>query len=110
MATNTTLCVTVAERIRKRRIAIGMSQTDLAEAMGISQPYICDIERGRRSLTVATIERIATALGVTPKFFFGKLTFVEPLRRMDRLRTDPVGSRVRRWLANRAYSSDDGGP
>lgn len=65
-----TLDETVAERIRDRRNALGMTQAELADAMGTSQPYICDIEHGRKSPSVSTIERIALALRVSPHFFF----------------------------------------
>lgn len=42
-----------------------MTQKELADACGLSQPYIVDLERGARGAKPETLERIAAALGVT---------------------------------------------
>jgi transcriptional regulator with XRE-family HTH domain len=52
----------VGHRIRVRRVDLKMSQVDLAEALGISQGYLSNLERGQRSLDVKLLERIAQAL------------------------------------------------
>jgi transcriptional regulator with XRE-family HTH domain len=52
----------VGHRIRVRRVDLTMSQEDLAEALGISQGYLSNLERGQRSLDVKLLERIAQAL------------------------------------------------
>lgn len=52
-------------RIQEARKAAGMTQTELANAAGVSQPYIVDLERGARGAKPETWERIASALGVT---------------------------------------------
>lgn len=51
--------------IQEVRKAAGMTQTELANAAGVSQPYIVDLERGARGAKPETWERIAAALGVT---------------------------------------------
>lgn len=48
--------------LRKER---GMSQTQLAEAIGMAQPNLANIEAGRFSTTIDVLERIADALGAT---------------------------------------------
>ena len=41
-----------------------MTQKELAEAAGISQSYLSEIERGAREGTLSTIKAIAKALAV----------------------------------------------
>lgn len=49
----------------------GMTQTRLAEATGLAQGYLSDLERGRRQGTPDTLARIATALDVPAKWLVG---------------------------------------
>ncbi|QFY59380.1 helix-turn-helix transcriptional regulator [Rhizobium grahamii] len=51
-------------RIRTYRIYRKMTATELAEAVGISQPYLSDIENGKKSGSVDVLKRIAVALRV----------------------------------------------
>lgn len=46
------------------RLAKGMSQSQLAEAMGKKQPYVARLESGSNDVQMSTIEAIAKALGV----------------------------------------------
>lgn len=52
-------------RIREARSRCGMSQMELAEACGISIPYVSDIERGKKCFSVDILLRIALALQVS---------------------------------------------
>lgn len=52
-----------AERIKQARIDAGLTQTELAERSGISQPAISAVESGA-DVRLSTLERIAEALGV----------------------------------------------
>jgi transcriptional regulator with XRE-family HTH domain len=54
----------LGEVLRARRIAIGISQEDLADRSGLHRTYISDLERGVRNVTVKNIFRLAKALGV----------------------------------------------
>lgn len=49
----------------------GMTQSRLAEAAGLAQGYISDLERGRRQGTAETLARIAGALDVPVKWLVG---------------------------------------
>ncbi len=49
------------KRIRKKK---GMSQEVLAQRAGISRSFLCEIERGRKSPSLATLERLAAALDI----------------------------------------------
>lgn len=55
------------ERIAKRRIEAGMSQSALAKAAGISQPTIGKLEAGISSGS-SHLHRIAQVLGTTPAY------------------------------------------
>ena len=41
-----------------------MTQEKLADAAGLSRNYVNDVKRGRRNVTIATVESLAQALGV----------------------------------------------
>lgn len=55
--------IELAELVYQMRTQAGISQTELANRMGVRQPFISDIERGGRTPTVATLNRIAQATG-----------------------------------------------
>src|SRR5579863_10361996 len=59
--TRTSIMVGSAVRAARRRA--GVSQADLAERAGTSQPSIARLEKGMVSPTVITLDRIARALG-----------------------------------------------
>ena len=42
-----------------------MSETELAARLGVSQQYLNHISCGKKNVTVAKLERIAEALGMT---------------------------------------------
>lgn len=50
--------------VRRLRQEAGLSQEALADAAGLDRAYISGLERGRRNPTLASLTRIATALGV----------------------------------------------
>lgn len=59
----------MGERIKNRRKAIGLSQQELADAVGISRNALSRIELSPiPNMTVYTAMRIAKALGVTMDF------------------------------------------
>jgi len=52
------------ERIRQLRTSKGLTQEELAEAVGVSTDFISLIERGERAPSFENLERLAEALGV----------------------------------------------
>lgn len=52
--------------VRRVRKEAGLSQEALADLVGIARSYMSDVEVGRRNPSLAVVERIAKALGVTP--------------------------------------------
>lgn len=61
------------ERVRELRLAIGLSQEELAFKSGMHRTYLGGIERGERNPSLKNIAAIAKALGVTLSqlFLFG---------------------------------------
>ena len=58
--------MSISKRLKELREQKGLSVADLADAAGVSRPYIWQIESGRRGNPSADkIQKIATALGVT---------------------------------------------
>ncbi len=55
----------VAAIIRARRLALGLSQEELADRCRLDRTYISSVERGGRNLTLATLEKIIPHLGLS---------------------------------------------
>lgn len=56
--------------IREKREQLGISQKELADACGITQSHLCDIEQGRKKPSIDVAVRIARALKVRSIKFF----------------------------------------
>jgi transcriptional regulator with XRE-family HTH domain len=73
----------VAELAERRRAA-GLSQIEVAQRMGTSQPAVARLEAGEVDVRMSTVERYAAAVGC----------------RLE-MRLDPVPERTRRGERNR---------
>lgn len=62
----------VARRIREARKAQHLSLKELARLTGMYSPSLSEIERGKRNITILTLEKIATALKLDSHFFLKK--------------------------------------
>ena len=58
--------VTVGVTLRRQRLAVGLSQEQVAERAGLSVEAVGAIERGQRRPRSATLHALATALGLSP--------------------------------------------
>lgn len=56
----------VGKHLRAIRKSKGFSQKALAKTSGLSNTFICDIEKNRVNPSIATLLRLAEALGVKP--------------------------------------------
>lgn len=66
--------MTINERIRNRRMELGMTQTALAEMLGYkSRTTIAKIEDGKIELSKSRIEAIAKALNVKVSYLMGTM-------------------------------------
>ncbi len=48
----------IAEALRKSREQTGMTQRAVATLLGVSYPYLCDMENGRRSFPKARLPEL----------------------------------------------------
>lgn len=55
------------DKLRELRKQKELSQEELAFKSGLHRTYISDIERGSRNVSLRNIEKIAKAIGVSPK-------------------------------------------
>jgi len=53
----------IGQAVRERRLALGLSQTELAAGAGMTQPALSRLEAGGVVPTIPVLERIAVALG-----------------------------------------------
>jgi transcriptional regulator with XRE-family HTH domain len=60
----------VGQKIRARRVFLRMSQTDVADAIGITFQQIQKYERGANRVGASRLQQISDALGVSPFYFF----------------------------------------
>lgn len=60
----------VAAAIRRRRLAAGMTQEDLAHEAEITARHLHEIEKARTNPTLRSLFGIAAALGVKPSLVF----------------------------------------
>lgn len=57
--------ILLARNLRALRLKRGWSQELMAEKCGLHRTYVGAIERGERNVTLDTLQRLASALGVT---------------------------------------------
>lgn len=55
----------LGENIRRVRMDKGLTQEDLCQKLGMDPSYLSNVESGNKNPTLATIEKIATALNVS---------------------------------------------
>ena len=61
---------TIGRKIGELREKLGMTTTQLAKRVGISQAQISRLENGKQGFRSNTLDRIAKALSVKPMYFF----------------------------------------
>jgi len=54
-----------AQNFKRIRIKKKLSQGDIARALEVHRAYISGIENGKRNPTLATIQKLADALGIS---------------------------------------------
>lgn len=57
--------VLIGKAIRARRQALGLSQDQFADKIGMHRAYFGALERGKWNITVQTLIRVADGLGIT---------------------------------------------
>src|ERR1700712_5176962 len=64
--------VQVGQRIRARRLWLGLSQSELGAALGLSFQQVQKYERGANRVSAAVLVRIAERLAVSPGDLLGE--------------------------------------
>jgi transcriptional regulator with XRE-family HTH domain len=59
-------------RLTLARKKLGISKNRLAKLTGLSQPYITELESGRKKPALATVEKLCSALGLSLAEFFAE--------------------------------------
>ncbi|GBD40879.1 hypothetical protein HRbin39_00251 [bacterium HR39] len=60
----------IGDRIRRRRVELGVTQEELAETLGVSYQQIQKYEAGTNRISAVYLHRIARRLGVPVEWFF----------------------------------------
>lgn len=60
----------VGNKIKQLRIKRKLSQEELAFNCGLSKNYICDVENGKRNISIKSVAKIAKGLRVKEKDLF----------------------------------------
>ena len=58
----------LGSQLRRRRLALRLSQTALAHRLDVSATYVQNVEAGRSNLTVGQLQRFCRALDAHPAF------------------------------------------
>ena len=76
----------LGERLRAIRLLRRLTLREVAAAAGVSESFVSQLERGRTNGSVASLQRIATALGIEVSDLFASHTLPRPrvLRREAR--------------------------
>ncbi len=68
----------IGARITLLRKAKKLSQQKFAYEADIERTFLTHIEKGRKNISVGTLERITTALDISIKEFFNSKEFTKP--------------------------------
>jgi transcriptional regulator with XRE-family HTH domain len=60
----------IGQKIRARRTLLGLSQTELADAAGITFQQVQKYEKGTNRVGASRLQQFSETLGVPPSYFF----------------------------------------
>ncbi len=108
------IAVRVLREIRVQKAENGMTQKKLAEEMGVSPQYINKVLKGKENLTLETISKIETVLGITlievPSFETSQIFVInlsDSKSALSRIISIPLSEDVRSY-SNDIYSDATG--
>jgi transcriptional regulator with XRE-family HTH domain len=106
----------LGEIIRRQRALSAMSMRQFSELVGISNPYLSQIERGLREPSERVVEAIAAALRTTSDALYEQagIEVVEPLEEgpsvTDAIKADPRLNAAQRRALLAVYQAFTEGP
>jgi transcriptional regulator with XRE-family HTH domain len=71
---------TIGQRLRARRVELGLTLAEVAEKAGLSLPYVSNLERGRGNPTLEALGALARALDIPLASLLGENGPMEPLQ------------------------------
>ena len=69
----------LSANLKRYRSYRKLTQEELAEKLGISIPFLSDVENGRKWISPATLVKFADALGIEPHELFKPAEAVSPV-------------------------------
>lgn len=64
--------MTTSDRIRQRRLELGLTQLEVAKRIGLTtKAAVCKIEKQGNDVTLKNVERFAKALNCSPAYLMG---------------------------------------
>ncbi|HYD55049.1 MAG TPA: helix-turn-helix transcriptional regulator [Gemmatimonadaceae bacterium] len=98
---------TLGERIRELREQQDFSVRELAKKIGVSAPFLSDVELNRRHPSEDVLNRIAAILGTTADEL-GKFDTRAPLQELKRMATsDPAMGFALRRVVDQGVTSEE---
>ncbi|MFO0740867.1 MAG: helix-turn-helix transcriptional regulator [Labilithrix sp.] len=79
----------VGKRIAELRERQGLTQANVSEVMGTTVPNLQRIEYGMQNITIETLTKIANAIGVKVRDFFGEIEDPKARRGRGRPKKNP---------------------
>ena len=76
--TETQLLDAFAAALRRRRLALGLSQEEMAAQAGVSMRYISLLESRRHQPSLKTIQKLCAVMGITMAAFMAEVEAVLP--------------------------------
>ncbi|MBV9755508.1 MAG: helix-turn-helix transcriptional regulator [Alphaproteobacteria bacterium] len=70
--------IVVGQRMSDRRLRLGLSEGQLAAAVGVRAEDLAHYEAGRKHVSAAVLYQLAVALGVPISYFFSDLRSEAP--------------------------------
>ncbi len=62
----------LSDRIRLLRISQSLNQKQLANQVGITQPFLSDIEKGKRRPSIEVLQKLCDALGCSADYLLNR--------------------------------------
>jgi transcriptional regulator with XRE-family HTH domain len=99
----------IGGQARQARLALQLTQEDVAERVGVSLEFYSRLERGGTLPSVPTLHRLVTALGVSADLLLGRAApdSSPPLKLEDSAMEDDACRRLLRRILRRLEAADE---